>query len=156
MVRRQSRCHGTTRPAAPRPSSLHVLGGSFGSSACKYTPYTLDTATKHDQLRWTRLQPLSSISSTMAAHSPASSPRLPSPPPIPEDQVGPGPMSPGFSLFEDHGKPQTTMDTGASRRIRPGTKAEDMAEGPPLIDLQDVRTTGMSAQCYTDAGRWLM
>ncbi|KAK4548358.1 hypothetical protein LTR36_010228 [Oleoguttula mirabilis] len=73
----------------------------------------------------------------MAAHSPASSPRLPSPPPIAEDQVGP--MSPGFSLFEDHGKLLgSTVDTGALRRIRPGTKAEDMAEGPPLVELQDI------------------
>lgn len=74
----------------------------------------------------------------MAAHSPASSPRLPSPPPIAEDQVGP--TSPGISLYEDHGKLQTPTDNNAaaSRRIRPGTKAEDMAEGPPLVDLQDV------------------
>ncbi|KAK5129419.1 hypothetical protein LTR08_003275 [Meristemomyces frigidus] len=72
-----------------------------------------------------------------AAHSPASSPRLPSPPPIAEDQTGPS--SPGFSLFEDHGKLQPSpIDAGASRRIRPGTKAEDMAEGPPLVDLQDI------------------
>ncbi|KAI6831819.1 Mob1/phocein [Hortaea werneckii] len=74
----------------------------------------------------------------MAAHSPASSPRLPSPPPIAEDQVGP--TSPGISLYEDHGKLQTPTDNNAaaSRRIRPGTKAEDMAEGPPLVDLQDL------------------
>ncbi|RMZ07347.1 hypothetical protein D0860_05158 [Hortaea werneckii] len=73
-----------------------------------------------------------------AAHSPASSPRLPSPPPIAEDQVGP--TSPGISLYEDHGKLQTPIDSNAaaSRRIRPGTKAEDMAEGPPLVDLQDL------------------
>ncbi|KAK5111676.1 hypothetical protein LTR62_004781 [Meristemomyces frigidus] len=54
-----------------------------------------------------------------------------------EDQLGP--VSPGISLFEEHGKlPNNTIDTGASRRIRPGTKAEDMAEGPPLIELQDI------------------
>ncbi|RMY77205.1 hypothetical protein D0862_13601 [Hortaea werneckii] len=76
--------------------------------------------------------------SVMAAKSPASSPRLPSPPPIAEDQVGP--TSPGISLYEDHGKLQTPTDNNAaaSRRIRPGTKAEDMAEGPPLVDLQDL------------------
>ncbi|TKA75014.1 hypothetical protein B0A55_04794 [Friedmanniomyces simplex] len=73
----------------------------------------------------------------MAAHSPAASPRLPSPPPIAEDQLGPA--SPGIALFEEHGKvPGNTVDTGAGRRIRPGTKAEDMAEGPPLVDLQDI------------------
>lgn len=72
--------------------------------------------------------------------SPSSSPRLPSPPPIAEDQVGS--LSPGFSLYQDHGKLSgsgSTTDTGAARRIRPGTKAEDIHEGPPLIDLQDVR-----------------
>jgi hypothetical protein len=31
-------------------------------------------------------------------------------------------------------------DYGASRRIRPGTKAADMAAGPPLIPLSEVRT----------------
>src|ERR1700757_4469161 len=77
------------------------------------------------------------IFSTMAS-SPASSPRLPSPPPIAEDQIGP--TSPGVSLFEDHGKFPgiNSIDTGAARRIRPGTKAEDMTEGPPLVELQEV------------------
>lgn len=87
----------------------------------------------------------------MAAHSPASSPRLPSPPPIAEDQLGPA--SPGVALFEEHGKlAGNTTDTGAARRIRPGTKAEDMAEGPPLVELSDVcskdRTT--CNVCYAD------
>lgn len=30
------------------------------------------------------------------------------------------------------------VDQGASRRIRPGTKAADMHEGPPLIELSEV------------------
>ncbi|EMC93293.1 hypothetical protein BAUCODRAFT_75511 [Baudoinia panamericana UAMH 10762] len=73
----------------------------------------------------------------MAAHSPASSPRLPSPPPIAEDQLGPA--SPGVALFEEHGKfPGNAVDHGASRRIRPGTKAEEMAEGPPLVDMSEI------------------
>ena len=43
-------------------------------------------------------------------------------------------------MFEDHAKfPSNAIDTGAARRIRPGTKAEDMAEGPPLVELADVR-----------------
>lgn len=29
-------------------------------------------------------------------------------------------------------------DTGAMRRIRPGTKAADMASGPPLVPLSEV------------------
>ncbi|WPG99391.1 Hypothetical protein R9X50_00220500 [Acrodontium crateriforme] len=74
----------------------------------------------------------------MAGRSPASSPRLPSPPPIAEDQIGP--QSPGISLYEEDGKVlgSSTLDTGASRRIHRGTTADEMAEGPPLIELQDI------------------
>lgn len=76
----------------------------------------------------------------MAAQSPLSSPRLPSPPPIAEDQIGPA--SPGIALFSEHDKiPGNALDTSASRRIRPGTRAEDMAEGPPLVDLGEVYDT---------------
>lgn len=76
-----------------------------------------------------------------AVVSPSSSPRLPSPPPIAEDQTMP--TSPGISLYEDDGKlpGAANLDTGASRRIRPGTKREDMAEGPPLVELHEVATT---------------
>lgn len=74
----------------------------------------------------------------MAAVSPSSSPRLPSPPPIAEDQLGP--VSPGVSLFDDGSNfpGGSNANSGASRRIRPGTKAEDMAEGPPLVELSDI------------------
>ncbi|KAK5012446.1 Mob1 family protein [Cryomyces antarcticus] len=74
----------------------------------------------------------------MAAVSPASSPRLPSPPPIPEDQIGPA--SPSVAAHEDNGRLGSPgkVDKGASRRIRPGTKAEDMAEGPPLVPLNEI------------------
>jgi hypothetical protein len=65
--------------------------------------------------------------------SPAS-PRLPSPPPIPEDQLSPVPASPEQQKFFSN------LDHNAARRIRPGTKAEDMAEGPPLLDLSEVRS----------------
>lgn len=76
-----------------------------------------------------------------AVVSPSSSPRLPSPPPIAEDQTMP--TSPGVSLYEDDGKllGGANIDTGAARRIRPGTKREDMAEGPPLVELHEVATT---------------
>lgn len=73
---------------------------------------------------------------TASALSPSSSPRLPSPPPIAEDQLGP--KSP-IAATEEQQKLFSSLDHGASRRIRPGTKAEDMAEGPPLIDLSEVR-----------------
>jgi hypothetical protein len=70
------------------------------------------------------------------AASPSSSPRLPSPPPIAEDQLGPkSPMAP----TEEQQKLFSTLDHGASRRIQPGTKADDMAEGPPLVDISEVR-----------------
>lgn len=52
-----------------------------------------------------------------------------------EDQLGP--KSPVASTDEQQ-KLFSTLDHGASRRIRPGTKAEDMAEGPPLVDLSEV------------------
>lgn len=65
--------------------------------------------------------------------SPSSSPRLPSPPPIAEDQSGP--TSPGLSLYSPK-FPGGAAE--ASRRIRPGTKAEDMAEGPPVTELMDI------------------
>ncbi|CAI6337462.1 unnamed protein product [Periconia digitata] len=70
-----------------------------------------------------------------ATASPLSSPRLPSPPPIAEDQLGPKSPSPGT---EEQQKLFSTLDNGASRRIRPGTKADDMAEGPPLVDLSEI------------------
>ncbi|KAF2242838.1 Mob1/phocein [Trematosphaeria pertusa] len=70
-----------------------------------------------------------------SAVSPSSSPRLPSPPPIAEDQLGP--KSP-IAGSEEQQKLFSSLDHGASRRIRPGTKAEDMAEGPPLVDLSEV------------------
>ncbi|KAF2718633.1 Mob1/phocein [Polychaeton citri CBS 116435] len=75
------------------------------------------------------------------APSPSSSPRLPSPPPIAEDQTLP--TSPGVSLFEDqqqlgHHINTGNVDANASRRIRPGTRSEDMAAGPPLIELSDI------------------
>lgn len=73
-------------------------------------------------------------SSTMAAMSPSSSPRLPSPPPIAEDQLGP--KSP---IAEEHSE-EAKVDQGSARRIRSGTKAQDMADGPPLADLKDVRS----------------
>jgi hypothetical protein len=77
--------------------------------------------------------------------SPAS-PRLPSPPPIPEDQLSPISATP-----EQQQKLFSNLDHNAARRIRPGTKAEDMAEGPPLVDLSEVRnpSNGYRARILT-------
>ncbi|RYO92923.1 hypothetical protein DL766_003893 [Monosporascus sp. MC13-8B] len=68
-----------------------------------------------------------------------SSPRLPSPPPPAEIQIGP--KSPGLgstASLEQQEMEQTITDANAKRRIRPGTKAEDMAAGPPLVPLSEL------------------
>lgn len=86
--------------------------------------------------------------------SPSSSPRLPSPPPFTEVQIGP--QSP--SLGENFGKDGEQLlgaaageDDGSTRRIRPGTKAADMAFGPPLIPLSQVCTNlSRFYRAYTD------
>ncbi|KAF2019484.1 Mob1/phocein [Aaosphaeria arxii CBS 175.79] len=70
-----------------------------------------------------------------SAVSPASSPRLPSPPPIAEDQLGP--KSP-IAATHDQQKSFANLDHAAGRRIRPGTKADDMTEGPPLVELSEI------------------
>ncbi|KAF2733305.1 Mob1/phocein [Polyplosphaeria fusca] len=80
---------------------------------------------------------------TASARSPASSPRLPSPPPIAEDQLGPKSPLAGpdeqQKLFERH-------DNNADRRIRPGTKATDMAEGPPFIEYSQIQSSFPSTE----------
>jgi len=71
--------------------------------------------------------------------SPPRSPsRLPSPPPPVEDFTGP--QSPALNTPEDvtHEAPSAQHKDAASRRIRPGTKAADMADGPPLVELSEV------------------
>lgn len=68
--------------------------------------------------------------------SPSSSPRLPSPPPMAEDQTKPHSPRPGAT---HHTIPASrSLDSSGARRIRPGTKAADIAEGPPLVDLSEV------------------
>lgn len=84
--------------------------------------------------------PDSTIMAT-ATLSPSSSPRLPSPPPFTEVQIGPQSPTVGDSTgnVHDHFLLSET-DDGSTRRIRPGTKAVDMASGPPLIPLSQVRS----------------
>ena len=68
------------------------------------------------------------------------SPRLPSPPPPAEIQIGP--KSPGLdstATRQAQQMEQTLAEANAKRRIHPGTKAEDMAAGPPLVPLNEVR-----------------
>lgn len=74
------------------------------------------------------------------------SPRLPSPPPIPEVQIGP--QSPNTnapsSSAPSESRDPSVVYIGATDRIRPGTKAVDMAAGPPLVDLDDVGSSTTS------------
>ncbi len=80
------------------------------------------------------------MATAMGSVSPSRSPRLPSPPPFPEVQIGP--KSPGFHPEQSMAIPENNdtakLDNGAMRRIRPGTKAADMAFGPPLVPLAEV------------------
>ncbi|KAI0202291.1 Mob1/phocein [Astrocystis sublimbata] len=75
------------------------------------------------------------------------SPRLPSPPPPAEIQLGP--KSPGIGAAANRQASQVQMqmqmqmdqtanDANASRRIHPGTKSEDIAAGPPLVPLNEL------------------
>ena len=94
--------------------------------------------------------PSETMAANIGALSPSSSPRLPSPPPFPEVQIGPrSPTINASANITSPGLPNpgttspiptdpTKLDDGATRRIRPGTKAADMASGPPLVPLADV------------------
>ncbi|PSR81893.1 Mob1/phocein [Coniella lustricola] len=69
----------------------------------------------------------------------ALSPRLPSPPPPAEIQLGP--KSPGLGSTADQESQlmeQTLLYANAKRRIRPGTKNCELAAGPPLIPLSEL------------------
>ncbi|KAI5463350.1 Mob1/phocein [Mariannaea sp. PMI_226] len=68
-----------------------------------------------------------------------SSPRLPSPPPPAEIQIGPKSPSGGPAANpQTTPSEQTLLDASSRRRIHPGTKASDMAAGPPLIPLKEL------------------
>lgn len=83
--------------------------------------------------------PAVSAVSAMAASgvSPSSSPRLPSPPPFTEVQIGPKSPTVGES-GEKLLALSSASEKSAVRRIRPGTRADDMASGPPLVPLPQV------------------
>lgn len=74
---------------------------------------------------------------------PPSSPRLPSPPPPAEIQIGPqSPLMGPNATRQAAQIEQTAIDTNAKRRIHRGTKSADMAAGPPLVPLHEVRNLG--------------
>ncbi|KAL2405902.1 hypothetical protein ABEF95_005408 [Exophiala dermatitidis] len=83
---------------------------------------------------------MAAVSPARTGVSPSSSPRLPSPPPIPEVQFGP--QSPGMGDISKELSLDATSkpDEGAARRIRPGTKAAEMAMGPPLVPLSQLES----------------
>ncbi|EXJ90221.1 hypothetical protein A1O1_03320 [Capronia coronata CBS 617.96] len=81
---------------------------------------------------------MTAVTSSRAGVSPSSSPRLPSPPPIPEVQFGPKSPGVGDISKELSLDAISRPDEGATRRIRPGTKAADMAIGPPLVPLSQL------------------
>ncbi|KAL8703619.1 MAG: hypothetical protein Q9201_003189 [Fulgogasparrea decipioides] len=80
------------------------------------------------------------MAAPMGPLSPSHSPRLPSPPPFPESQIGP--QSPtanpaqGISTQEPHDA--TRYDESANRRIRPGSTSAEMDAGPPLVPLNQI------------------
>ncbi|KAH0497021.1 hypothetical protein TgHK011_004357 [Trichoderma gracile] len=68
-----------------------------------------------------------------------SSPRLPSPPPPAEIQIAPNSPSGGpAATLANTEMEQSHLDASSSRRIHPGTKAADMAAGPPLVPLSEL------------------
>ena len=81
---------------------------------------------------------MATVASARMPDSPSSSPRLPSPPPMPEFQFGPQSPSVSASTNELQVDTPNKPDESAQRRIRPGTKAADMAKGPPLVSLTQV------------------
>ncbi|ROW16745.1 hypothetical protein VPNG_01666 [Cytospora leucostoma] len=70
----------------------------------------------------------------------AMSPRLPSPPPPAEIQIGPKSPGPHSSAADQESQQmeQTMLSANAKRRIHPGTKSADMAAGPPLVPLNEL------------------
>ncbi|KAH7030918.1 Mob1/phocein, partial [Microdochium trichocladiopsis] len=76
-----------------------------------------------------------------------SSPRLPSPPPAAEIQIGPA--SPGLNSaagLESQERNQAVVAANAKRRIHVGTKAEHMAAGPPLIPFSELESAFSSQE----------
>ena len=85
---------------------------------------------------------MATTSTSPTPHSPSSSPRLPSPPPFPESQIGPHSPNPaisGDSMSGASDADPAPYEAAAMRRVRPGTKAAEISTGPPLVPLSEVR-----------------
>jgi hypothetical protein len=81
---------------------------------------------------------MAAVASSRVPGSPGTSPRLPSPPPMPEFQFGPQSPSASATAAEFQVDAPNKPDETAQRRVRPGTKAAEMAKGPPLVPLVQV------------------
>ncbi|KAL9026267.1 MAG: hypothetical protein Q9196_005036 [Gyalolechia fulgens] len=124
--------------ASPAPSATGHNGAQYDDSPT--LGWLQDEGAESSDSTPTATPPPSIMAAPMGSISPSHSPRLPSPPPFPEVQIGPKsptanpiPGSPDQSHEE-----ATKYDQSATRRIRPGTKAEDMASGPPLVPLSQL------------------
>jgi hypothetical protein len=92
---------------------------------------------------------------TAAGVSPSSSPRLPSPPPFTEVQIGPQSPSVGETFGRDADLLGVAMGEkdASTRRIRPGTKSADIASGPPVIPISQVGCSPLAVLDITDQYR---
>lgn len=80
----------------------------------------------------------------------SSTTRLPSPPPPAEIQIGPkSPLMGPNAARQAQQMEQTAIDANAKRRIHRGTKAADIAAGPPLVPLSEVGAR-LEVETYMD------
>lgn len=114
------------------PAHVPCVGSQLQIDRKSTTRYTPPQGLACVDCEATLQVPAPSIALNSIAMTSPASPRLPSPPPIPEDQLSP------IAASSDQQTPFSNLDHVAERRIRPGTKAADMAEGPPLVELSEV------------------
>lgn len=136
-----SGCRPSRDPSTSGDCSYGEVAVRGSSSTASTTPTQPSFLTNFIANRSANPLPMMAPNTTSPAAgvSPSSSPRLPSPPPFPEVQIGPKSPAGGNQgkdkILDDTAK----LEDGATRRIRPGTKAEHMASGPPLVPLSQVR-----------------
>lgn len=149
----------TRSVAAPRPVSIRVHSeenarvkwNSAGTTPTR-TPASFLSSYFRSSSPITAPTTMTGTSQARQGLSPSSSPRLPSPPPYTEVQIGP--KSPSISERGEHdfSGGARKEDDSSSRRIRPGTKSADMASGPPLVPLAQVRYVDATAEtCLTNS-----
>jgi hypothetical protein len=120
-----------TRARAP-PTKLHQSTSALPTFASH--SLNLARSWSSSTICWLRILD----TTTARMDLPPSSPRLPSPPPPTEIQIGPKSPSLGNFTTQEPTIEQGIIEANAGRRIHPGTKSADMAAGPPLIPLNEV------------------